>query len=401
MLADGRSELPARALPALLVFAVAGCQVSPADWFGESEPESVPQTPEASTPVLIDPVATHRFVLEPDRDIVGEIRVVRLAGEDTFSDLARRFNLGYDELVLANPGVDPWLPDPGSEVILPTRFILPAAPREGVVINLASLRLFYFPEVPQDEAPVVFTHPIGIGRLGWATPTGSTTVKSKARDPVWYVPASIRREHAEAGDPLPGLVPPGPDNPLGSFVITLSMPGYLIHGTNKPNGVGMRVSHGCIRLYPEDIEVLYPDIPLDAPVHIVNQPFLTAWDDGEVYLEAHAMLEDDDRDWSLVLEQAIDATLRAAPIEQDKRTLDWRRAGAYARAPAGIPLPVTEGSEAMEGVVASATRVQNKIPKGANWDGVIEYRIPEEEIEALITDEPLGTGLAEVASAGR
>ena len=130
-------------------------------------------------------------------------------------------------------------------------------PREGIVLNIASKRLFYFPEVAEGEQQTVLTYPIGIGRVGWETPIGTTEVVSKAANPHWFPPASVRQEHAEMGNPLPSVVPPGPDNPLGLHVLKLAMPGYLIHGTNQPYGVGMRVSHGCVRLYPENIELLY------------------------------------------------------------------------------------------------------------------------------------------------
>ena len=174
-------------------------------------------------------------------------------GEDTLPDIARRFNLGYEEIARANPGVDPWVPGEGREIVLPTQFVLPAAPREGLVINLAQLRVFYFPKVKEGEPQTVITHPIGIGKVGWQTPEGTTKVTGKRKNPTWFPPASVRKEHKEAGDPLPSKVPPGPDNPLGAHMMTLGWPSYLIHGTNKPYGVGLRSSHGCIRFYPEDI----------------------------------------------------------------------------------------------------------------------------------------------------
>jgi L,D-transpeptidase ErfK/SrfK len=139
----------------------------------------------------------------------------------------------------------------------------------------------------------VLTFPIGIGRVGWETPLGDAAVIAKARDPHWYVPASVRAEHEQAGDPLPAVVAPGPDNPLGRHVLKLDLPGYLIHGTNQPYGVGMRVSHGCVRLYPENIELLYSLVETGEAVTIVNQPYLSGWRDGELYFESHKQLEDD------------------------------------------------------------------------------------------------------------
>ena len=161
------------------------------------------------------PIVSDRFILEDDQQIVGELQVIYARDEDTFVDIARTYNLGFDELLEANPEVDPWLPGEGTPILLPTRFILPDTPRDGVVINLASKRLFYYPPADEDGTRSVITFPIGIGQQGSATPTGETTVTSKGKDPVWYVPASIRREYAAAGNPLPQQVPPGPDNPLG------------------------------------------------------------------------------------------------------------------------------------------------------------------------------------------
>ena len=241
-----------------------------------------------------EPLHGNEFILaSPGQSVIGEPQVVFTRGEDTFSDLAREYGLGYDELIAANPGVDPWLPGQDTPVLLPTQFVLPEVPREGIVLNIASRRLFYFPAVADGEPVQVKTFPIGIGRVGWETPLGASSVVAKARDPHWYVPLSVRQEHAALGDPLPAVVPPGPDNPLGHRVLKLDMPGYLIHGTNQPYGVGMRVSHGCIRLYPENIEYLYELVDIGEQVTIINEPFLIGERDGHLYFEGHAPLEDD------------------------------------------------------------------------------------------------------------
>jgi len=241
-----------------------------------------------------EPLARNYFVLEsPEQSVIGAPQIVLARSEDTLSDLAREYGLGYDELIAANPGVDPWLPGENTPVLLPTQYVVPDVPRTGVVLNIASKRLFYFPSVADGQLQVVQTYPIGIGRVGWETPLGGTTVIAKAMNPSWYVPASVRREHAEMGDPLPAVVPPGPDNPLGTRVLKLGMPGYLIHGTNQPYGVGMRVSHGCVRLYPENIEVLYSLVEIGETVMIINEPFLLGQLGDEVYFESHEPLEDD------------------------------------------------------------------------------------------------------------
>lgn len=227
------------------------------------------------------------FKLNKNTEVIGEIRTTQVRQEETLLDIARRYDLGYDEIVAANPGVDPWLPQPGSKIVVPTQFILPLAPRRGLVINLAARRLFFYPPPQAGEAAQVITHPLGIGREGWHTPLVQTKIVSKQVNPSWRVPPSIRAEHAQDGEVLPAVVPPGPDNPLGTRALRLGVPGYLIHGTNKPAGVGMRVSHGCLQLYPEDIETLFEQVPVNTPVVIVDQPYLIGRQEGLVFLEAH------------------------------------------------------------------------------------------------------------------
>ena len=244
--------------------------------------------------LLPEPILPNEFILRSDdQRVVGQPQRVVTRWEDTFAGIARAYGLGYDELVAANPGIDPWLPGEGTVVLLPTQYILPDGPREGLVLNVATRRLFYYPPRTVDAPARVFTYPIGVGRVGWNTPLGRYSIISKVTDPTWTPPASIRREHAAEGRPLPAVVSAGPHNPLGRHALRLSLPSYLIHGTNKPAGVGMRVSHGCVRLFPENIEELYGMIALGAAVTIVNQPYLLAWYNGELYLEAHAPLADD------------------------------------------------------------------------------------------------------------
>jgi L,D-transpeptidase ErfK/SrfK len=189
----------------------------------------------------------------PGNDVVGAVTTIEARQEDTLIDIGRRHGLGYEEIVRANPDVDVWLPGEGTRIVLPTRFVLPPGPRHGLVLNLPEYRLYYFPEPEPGKPALVMTYPISIGRMDWATPLGKTRVVSKVVKPSWYPPESVRKEHAADGRPLPRVVPPGPDNPLGAFAMRLGLPGYLIHGTNRPAGVGMRVSHGCIRMFPEVI----------------------------------------------------------------------------------------------------------------------------------------------------
>jgi len=312
----------------------------------------------------LPPLETRHFekVAESD-ELVGEVQVIFARYENTFAKIARAYDVGYDALRRANPGVDDWLPGEGTPIYLPTSSILPAGPRDGIVINLPAMRLYYF-DAPSErddgEREVSITvHPIGIGREGWATPTGEATVTEKVVDPTWYPPASVRQDHAERGDPLPAVVPPGPDNPLGRHAMALSMPGYLIHGTNKPSGVGLRVSAGCIRLYPEDIEALFERVPRGTKVRIVDEPVLAGWRDGELYLEVHRPLEEDERDLMEEASRVIAAALvRAgrAGVELDaaaiERVVEEQR---------GIPFPIGVASRSPAEYLAAARVIVNTV----------------------------------------
>jgi len=325
---------PAPIVMAVLALTLGGCATTgDRDDAGRGEARWIDTLEERA------PIAAAQFVLESgEQDVVGEVQIIQSRESDTFADIARAYGLGYDELVQANPGIDPWLPGEGTIIVLPTQFVLPDAPREGIVLNIAAKRLFYFPPAEEEAAQTVITHPVGIGREGWETPTGTAVVVDKARDPTWYPPWSVRREHAAAGNPLPAVVEPGPDNPLGHRVLQLDMPGYLIHGTNQPYGVGMRVSHGCVRLYPEDIETLFEQVDRGTPVAIVNQPLLYGRRDGEFFLEAHPMLAEDERDPAALLDELMDRARResGAFAEEHERT-NAIRAVADAR---GVPIRV-------------------------------------------------------------
>ncbi len=271
-------------------------------------------------------------------DLVGAIRHTPAHEEDTLIDIARRYSVGQDEMMMANPTVDRWLPKAGTDVLLPKQYILPDAPRAGIVVNIPEMRLFYFPvraaaappKKPAAPAPAgaaakpakpgspaapppkpapkpvaqavessrsgeVTTYPVSMGRMDWRTPIGKTTVINKQKDPSWTPPASIKREHAAKGDPLPDVVPPGPDNPLGKYAMRLGVAGYLIHGTDaaKADGIGMRVTHGCMRMYNEDIARLFPQVPIGAPVYLVNQPVKLGWQGSKLYMEISQPLDED------------------------------------------------------------------------------------------------------------
>jgi len=238
------------------------------------------------------PAVAEIFELPPEGyDVIGAVSTISARQEDTLVDIARRHGLGYEDIVRANPDVNIWLPGNGIEIVLPTRYVLPAGPREGVVLNLAEYRLYYYPEPKDGEAAYVMTYPISIGRMDWETPLGLTTVISKVRNPTWYPPQSVRNEHAADGNPLPRIVPPGPKNPLGKYAMQLGLPGYLIHGTNRPAGVGMRVTHGCVRMFPEDIDFLFDHIDVSTKVRIVNEPVKIGWYGDALVMEVHPVLK--------------------------------------------------------------------------------------------------------------
>ena len=242
--------------------------------------------------LLALPAAATIFDLPQDgEDVVGAISSVTATYDDTLVDIARRHGLGYQDIVRANPDVNVWLPGEGTEVVLPTRFVLPPGPRTGLILNLAEYRMYYFPEPQAGETAKVHTYPMSIGRMDWETPLGRTKIVAMAKNPAWYPPQSVRDEHAADGDPLPRIVPPGPANPLGSRALRLAIPGYLIHGTNRPAGVGMRVSHGCIRMFPEDIEFLFEQVRVNTSVRIIDVPVKIGWEGEALIVEVHPLLE--------------------------------------------------------------------------------------------------------------
>lgn len=220
------------------------------------------------------PLQATTFLL--DSDVVGSLTYYVVEKEDTLYDIARKHDLGIVEVLAANPGIDPWIPSPNTMLNLPTMHILPPVERKGVVINLPELRLYYYP-----DDGTVMTFPLGIGSEGWQTPVMQTKVVNKRKDPAWIPPPSIRKENPG----LPAYFPPGPDNPLGAYALDLAYGSYRIHGTNKPYGIGWRSSHGCIRLYPEDIEQLFHQIAVGTPVTIIDARAKIGWQDSALWLE--------------------------------------------------------------------------------------------------------------------
>jgi L,D-transpeptidase ErfK/SrfK len=272
----------------------------------------------------------------PGDTVIGQMAPVELSRTETLLDVARRHSIGYQEIRRANPDVDPWLPAPDSAALLPTRYVLPDAPYEGILLNVGEMRLYYFPPPPPDGDEEVITFPVSIGRMDWNTPLGETKIVRKKADPTWTPPASIRKEHAAQGDILPDVVPAGPDNPLGQHALYLGRSGYLIHGTNRPYGIGMRVTHGCVRLYPEDVARLFELVPVGTPVNIINQPAKAGWQEGTLYLEVHPVLDENDQLLPPDLVAIRQVVTRAAGDHAD--TIDWSRVDAIAYEAGGIPV---------------------------------------------------------------
>ncbi len=268
--------------------------------------------------------------------IIGREQTYETQYKDSLVDLARKFGLGYTEIVSANPGVDPWVPGANRKIVLPTAHLLPNGPREGILINLADQRMYLF----HPNGKTVDTAPLGIGNEGWDTPTGSTRVIGKKRNPTWYVPKSVREEQPE----LPAIVPPGPDNPLGSHAVYLGWPAYLFHGTNRPYGVGRRVSHGCVRLYPEDIARIYDNVEIGTKVTVIDQALKIARLNEELWVEVHPNQRQSDeveQKGKHTYEKPPEFEFRlvsAAGLEADR--INWQLAKKAASERRGVPIQI-------------------------------------------------------------
>jgi L,D-transpeptidase ErfK/SrfK len=280
------------------------------------------------------------FRLEANQDLIGEAGQAEAEQKDTLPDIARLHHLGFDEIVAANPGVDTWLPGAGATIRLPLQHLLPDVPRTGIVVNLPDGRLYYF-HLDSTGRSVVEVYPISVGQMDWKTPIGVTKIVQKEKNPTWYPPKSVRDKHLKDGDVLPPAIPPGPDNPLGDYAMRLGVPGgaYLIHGTNNPVGVGMQITHGCIRLYPEDIAVLFGEAAVGMDVRIVNQRIKTGWVEDALYLEVHRPLEavkSQDVEDSTALTRAI-----VAATKERRVSIDWDEAERVFTEARGTPIRVS------------------------------------------------------------
>jgi len=281
-----------------------------------------------------------RYLIEESNGntVIGSTKIIYADERDTLLDIARNHGFGYQDMKLANVNVDTWLPDDGQEVVLPSQFILPVASMDGIVLNVPEMRLYYYPPKEKGKLQEVFTYPLGVGREGWNTPYIKTIIVEKKVNPNWYPPKSILKEHEEAGDPLPKIVKPGPENPLGNYAMRLGRRDYLIHGTNKPNGIGMRISHGCIRLYPEDIKELFSKVSLKTPVNIINQPYKIGVKNDVIYLEAHPFLDEDKEKYENNLTSVIALIIKIS--NNRKYQIDMRTAYEAIKNPTGLPIAV-------------------------------------------------------------
>jgi L,D-transpeptidase ErfK/SrfK len=298
--------------------------------------------------------------------VVGSDNNVTTVYEDTLPDIAHKYSLGYYEIIRANPGVDVWLPGAGKQLTLPGRRILPPGPRDGIVVNLPEHRLYYYPKPKPGEKPIVITFPVSIGKMDWRTPLGATQVIAKIKHPAWYPPESIRKEHEKNGDPIPRVVPAGPDNPLGDYALRLAAGNgeYMIHGTNNPTAVGMAVTHGCIRMYPEDVAAIFALVPVGTKVRLINEPVKVAWVNGELYLEAHPPVDEEgqtvDPDLKL-LSDKLDTVLKS-----DNAAIHWDLARATLQAATGIPTLVGVSADpdkpAAAAVQSTARLTQSSAP---------------------------------------
>lgn len=296
--------------------------------------------------------------------LIGEVKRITTRYEDTLIELARKHSLGYEELLRVNKGVDPWLPGAGTQILIPGQRLLPPGQREGIVVNLPEHRMYYFPKAAKGEAPRVFTYPVSVGKMDWRTPLGVTKVVRKQKDPAWYPPESVRKDRAARGDPpLPAVVPPGPDNPLGTRAMRLDIPGgaYLIHGTNNPDAVGMAVTHGCLRMYPEDIERLFDVTPVGTRVALINEPMKLARFGGEVWLEVHPPI--DEKGQAAAVDVEAFETRFNELVGDAEVIIDWDMALRAMREATGMPVlvglelvPDDAPADAVPGVAPATAR---------------------------------------------
>lgn len=294
---------------------------------------------------LSNVVIADTYIYKEGQNVVGNPVLHIIADGDNYLQLAQKYRVGLDEIIAANPGIDPWIPEPGAQVMIPSQYVLPNVEREGIVINLAELRLYHFHKhKANSDVRKVSTFPVSVGKdEQWETPLTKTRIIAKQEKPSWYPPASILKEHEENNDPLPRVVPPGPENPLGDYSLRLGLSGYLIHGTNRPQGIGMRVTHGCIRLHPIGIEQLFGMVSVDTPVAIINQPYKVGWEGNKLYVETHDNIEEQQKAASRNLTEFVQSVIsQTKDLEEGSYEIMWERGYQEAKLKRGMPFVITE-----------------------------------------------------------
>lgn len=282
--------------------------------------------------------AVSYVISDPYNDVVGASYVVSASESETLLDIARQHDIGQEEIMLANPSIDRWLPVAGAEVMIPAQHIIPQADRKGLVLNLPEMRIYYF----KSDKELV-TYPVSVGRMDWKTPLGKAKIISKKKNPSWRPPKSVKLEAAQSGETVPDVVPPGPDNPLGEYALRLNLPGYLIHGTNKPYGVGMRVTHGCVRLLPEDIEALYGMVRVNTQVQLLNQPVKVGWHEGVLYLEVHPPMDEHAAAKEDLLQYALEVIYQE--LEKRPAALTGRMVRKAIDEQTGVPVAISKKTD--------------------------------------------------------
>lgn len=302
-----------------------------------------------------------------NKDYVGKMEFYRANYEDTLVHLARKHGLGFVEMRAANPTLDPWIPGEGARVVIPTQSLLPDAPRSGIVLNLAEMKLYLF-EKP-GQAPIVYS--ISPGREGLNTPVGETTVTAKRENPTWTPTERMRKE-----DPtLKATYPPGPDNPLGTHALYLGWPQMRIHGTNKPYAIGRLASSGCIRMYPEAIRDIYQRVPVGTKITSVDQPVKVGWIEDKMYVEVSPTQQqstqvDSMADWKsyeITAEDMRRITSKAGPAAD---RIDWEAVRKAVKEHRGYPVAVLDRGAAKGEQVVDETESQLK--KDAGEDRLVK-----------------------------
>lgn len=280
--------------------------------------------------------AAHALIFDmppSGNDIVGKVQWMQAVSGDNFNIIGRRYDVGYFELLEANPGVDPDKVPTGTIVVIPTRFVLPPVAHKGIIISLAEMRLYYF--TPDGRS--VITYPVGVGRQGWCSPLGITKIIQKTVNPVWNVPASIKKDRAAQGVTLPNSVQPGPENPLGGYCMRLGIDKqtFLIHGTNDFTGVGRRSSSGCVRMLPEDVEYLFQKVAVGTQVNIINSAYKAGWENNKLYLESHVPLQEQEANGNADL-NAMRNVVNGV-IKNYSGMVYWNKATRIAKQQNGVP----------------------------------------------------------------